>query len=277
MSTLSIEERPTIEVRDLQFAFEELQEVNFFKGNPMLTAFIAALSASFPSGEGEFIASVKNFATRVDDLELQEQIREFIGQEGQHSKHHRHVNQAIAALGWNMEGCERFFKKTVERQRNEYSDKKRLALTACFEHQTAIMATYMLTHPEAFAGGHPEVVRLLQWHSIEEIEHKAVAFDVYMAIFGDRKFLHKQQTYATFRFQRNLLWNQVKLLWWRKTLPRPKHIVEYLRFFFGKNGMARVIHPLFKDFYRDDFHPWDHHNQALVDEWKEKLNLQRDA
>src|SRR5690606_38483751 len=59
--------------------------------------------------------------------------------------------------------------------------KLRLAITAAAEHFTAILAE------GAFENGvldnvHPLMQQLLAWHAAEEIEHKAVAFDVLQQI-----------------------------------------------------------------------------------------------
>jgi predicted metal-dependent hydrolase len=53
----------------------------------------------------------------------------------------------------------------------------RLAVTAATEHFTAIMAEDALSRGY-FEAMNSEVGRMLMWHAAEEIEHKAVAFDV---------------------------------------------------------------------------------------------------
>jgi predicted metal-dependent hydrolase len=57
-----------------------------------------------------------------------------------------------------------------------------LALTVALEHFTAIMAYSLLTEREPLPGAPEEIVRLWQWHAIEEIEHKAVAYDTFLAV-----------------------------------------------------------------------------------------------
>jgi predicted metal-dependent hydrolase len=41
-----------------------------------------------------------------------------------------------------------------------------------------------------------------------------------------------------------------------------------LNWLFGTGGVARRLAPLWHDFKRDDFHPWDHDNRALIEAWR---------
>ena len=53
-----------------------------------------------------------------------------------------------------------------------------LALTAASEHMTAIMAHSFFERREILQDTDPRIRAMYAWHAIEEIEHKAVAFDV---------------------------------------------------------------------------------------------------
>ena len=54
-----------------------------------------------------------------------------------------------------------------------------LASTMALEHYTAMMASEFLANPQHFKDADPEVRAMWEWHSIEEIEHKGVAFDTW--------------------------------------------------------------------------------------------------
>ena len=52
------------------------------------------------------------------------------------------------------------------------------------EHFTAILAEFMLAHPQALDGAEPRLRTMWLWHSAEESEHRSTAFDVYRALGG---------------------------------------------------------------------------------------------
>ena len=115
----------------------------------------------------------------------------------------------------------------------------------------------------------PEAAReLLMWHAVEEIEHKAVAFDVFQAVSGDRDVLRKAGVLVTafFLFQQVRRTNMtLKAL---NHTPTLKDWTGTAKFLFGKKGVFRQIMKPYLEFYREDFHPWDHDNRDLVDAWK---------
>jgi predicted metal-dependent hydrolase len=51
-------------------------------------------------------------------------------------------------------------------------------VTAALEHYTALLAEGALGEHDVLRGAHPVMRELLLWHAAEEIEHKAVSFDV---------------------------------------------------------------------------------------------------
>lgn len=254
--------------RKMNFPYAKLQRRYFFDDNLLKSAYIAAMSATFPGGEGEFIASVRLFQKQIDDPVLQEQIRGFIGQEGHHSYQHRQFNKTLSDMGLDAAGVEKIFEKDLEHTLRGRSDKVRLAFTACFEHQTAILAEEMLTNPEFLKGMDPTIKSMLEWHGVEEIEHKGVAFDLYMACVGDRKLLKKAQRIATLLFQYRVSKYMVIMIWRARAFPSWRDIKGFAQFMIGKHGLLRRLRKPYKDFFRDDFHPWDNQNQALIEEWK---------
>src|SRR5262249_14749586 len=59
----------------------------------------------------------------------------------------------------------------------------RLSVTVALEHFTAILAENALRE-RLLDHAHPALQRLLFWHAAEEIEHKAVALDVFQRMGG---------------------------------------------------------------------------------------------
>src|SRR3546814_4024214 len=55
-----------------------------------------------------------------------------------------------------------------------------LAATCALEHFTAILANAVLSDPAHLVGADTEAQRMWRWHAVEEIEHKAVAYDTWL-------------------------------------------------------------------------------------------------
>lgn len=269
MST-SVNHTPvSVKPRRMDFPFADMKDGYFFDDNILKSAYIAALSATFPEGEAEFIASVRLFRDQIDDKEMQEQISGFIGQEAHHSQQHKAFNQKLKGMGFDVPRLEKVFEKHIHKNVAKRSPAERLALTVCFEHLTAILAEEFLGNPERLVGMDDTIAKMLRWHSVEEIEHKSVAFDLYMSCVGNRKLLHKAQRWATFELNyRNMLYI-VRLLWWEKKLPRWRDIKGFYKFMFGKQGLLKRLRQPYLEFFREDFHPWDVDNTDMIDQWKQ--------
>jgi len=262
-----------IQPRKMQFAFSRIKSRFFYDNNRLLSAFFAALSSTFPPGEAEFIASVRNYRERITDPELAEQIRGFIGQEGHHSHQHKKANEVLRALGMDAVRLEQHLKRDIKRflRRRHASPKFRLAMTVGMEHLTAIMAEFVLQNPEVLEPLEESVKDLLYWHAVEEIEHKAVAFDVFMNQEGDQKYLRKVLRLVTLLFTVRIACYMVALLWWTRKLPRWSDIKGFGKFMYGRKGLISNIRQPYRDYFKPGFHPWDHDNRDLIEKWQNEL------
>jgi hypothetical protein len=260
--------KPEIKPRHMSMPFEQIDTPYFFAGNALLSTFFAALSSTFPAGEGEFIASVRLYRDKVKDPLLQEHIRGFIGQEGHHSRQHQRANEVLRDLGLDAVALDKHLESYIARRVHKHSPKFRLATTVGMEHLTAILAEHILTYPEIVETLSEPVKDLLYWHAVEEIEHKAVAFDTFMSIENDQKYLRRMMVWATLFFIHRISWYMGKLLWQQKKLPSWSDIKGFAGFMFGKKGMFTGITKNYLDFYKKGFHPWDHENRDLIERWK---------
>jgi predicted metal-dependent hydrolase len=261
-------QNPEIKPRHMSMPFENIDTPYFFNDNALLSAFFSALSSTFPAGEGEFIASVRLYRDKVQSDKLKDEIRGFIGQEGHHSRQHQRANEILRDLGFDAVKLDKDLEGYIKRHVENRSDKFRLAMTVCMEHLTAILAEHLLTYPETLESLAEPVQDLLYWHAVEEIEHKSVAFDTFMSIEGDQKYLRWCQVYATLFFFHRIGWYTIKLLWWQKKMPSWKDFKGFWRFMTGKKGMFTGVQKNYFDWFKVGFHPWDHDNAELIERWK---------
>lgn len=254
----------------MNFPYQEMAKRDFFDDNCLKSAYIAALSATFPAGEGEFIKSVRMFQDKTKDPELKQQIRGFIGQEAHHSLQHKQFNEALRDKGYDVPRLEKVFEKDLEWSIKGRSSKERLAFTVVVEHMTAILAYDFLTKPERLEGMDEAIRPLMLWHAVEELEHKSVAFDLYMEVIGDRELLFRSMKIARVLLPYRFMKYTVKLLFWHKKRPSWREIKGFWKFAYGKGGLLRSLAKPLNDFFRNDFHPWDHDDSYLIEEWKAK-------
>jgi hypothetical protein len=195
-------------------------------------------------------------------------MKGFAAQEGHHSYQHRLANAWLDTKGFAATAIEKDAEASIGALVPKRKPAERLASTVILEHITAILAEYMLTHDEMMASMPEPTRELLMWHAVEEIEHKAVAFDVFNAVSGDRKLLHKVGAATTVFFlvqQVRRTGMTLRALGHRPTLNEWRGTA---RFLFGKNGIITQTAKPYREFFRDAFHPWDHDNRQLVTAWK---------
>lgn len=250
--------------RNRQFDIDETLATNWHSNDPFRTAFFDAMSILFPLGEQFFIDSVKAFRHKIDDPELDRRIRGFMAQEAVHRREHQRYNEALCrARGVSLEKMEKVVKWRQAMARRWLSQKQQLGGTVAFEHLTAILADATFRNPEGLEGAHPEMAALWRWHALEETEHKSVAFDVYVAIGGKTWRRRLAMALVTLEFTNHVIRN-MRLLLHDYEGPRIKLWRDGLKFLFGERGALRGLMRPYLDFYKKDFHPWDHDNRELV-------------
>ncbi|PCJ44018.1 MAG: metal-dependent hydrolase [Moraxellaceae bacterium] len=265
---ITIINKPNIRARKMQFDFKDINTANFWGGNSIVSSFFAVMSATFPPGEKEFIESVRLFKDRISNAELQKEIKEFIGQEGQHSFQHRQLNYAFDEQGWNTPKIEAKLRDKISWLNKYLSAESRLARTVSFEHITAIMSEFFLSNQDVLNDLPESLKSLFLWHTVEEIEHKSVAFDVYQTLVDDRNHLRLHMALVTIDFSLTMLYYQVMTHILARSLPSGRDVKGAWTFFFGVKGMIRNMRKPYLDFYRKDFHPWDVDNSELIAAWK---------
>ena len=262
----------------LDFKIDQIPKF-WFGGDPFKTRFFDALSLTFPEGERFFIESVRLFRDRIQDPELQAKVKDFIRQEAQHGIAHDRMNQEMIKQGMPVEKFTQMlrtrFQGVLENQTAEYC----IALTAASEHLTALMAECFFGEKETMQEVHPYVRALLAWHSIEEMEHRDVAFDVMKQVAEvDEKTRKKALVIASGMM---LLFNSYRTNEMLKqdgfnVSQRVKLFARGLPWFFGKKGKLTKMKSQYLDWFKSDFHPSQHPIIQQYDVWMNTLAQTQD-
>lgn len=264
----------TITPRNLSLAKALDPQRWWYNGDPVGTAYMNALSLTFPRGEAMFIDTVKFYRDQAPPA-LQAQIKAFIQQEVVHSREHLAFNRLVEEAGYNAAGIDaRISERMAEAK--DAPPAVRLAITVALEHYTAIMAHDFLSRPETFAGVDPQITRLWLWHAIEEVEHKGVAFDTLALATAHlspfRRWLLRSLVMlkVTGRFWSGRL-RDMGDLFAQDGIRTPRTWAKTAHFLLIHPGPLRRIFPAWLAYFKPGFHPWDHDDSHLVTRGEELI------
>jgi predicted metal-dependent hydrolase len=246
----------TIHPRDFRFARGEDRLAKDWNGGDFFrTAFFNSMSILFPIGEKTFIDSVMAHRKHVVEPGLKADVKGFIAQESVHRREHQRFNEELcAARGYDLAHLERRIRQSAAADKH-LDPLVFLASTVAYEHLTATIAHSILTEESWFAGADSEVANMWKWHAIEEIEHKAVAFDVYIAAGGTRALLKQVMVFMSWEFLVRYMARSLVYMFLRDRPPFWSTLKSAIRFTFGRRGFFRRSWQHYWLFFRSDFHP----------------------
>lgn len=225
-------------------------------GDAFRSAFFNALSLSFPAGEQFFIDAVRDglkALPKEKQAAMAAEVQGFVGQEATHRRIHTLFNNNLSRLGYDNE----IERRAVQRRRAHEGDdlRNKVAATAATEHFTAMLADWLLCHPQALEGAEPRLRTLWLWHSAEEAEHRSTAFDMYQALGGSHAWRIRVFKYITATFLYDVTRQTLRNLWHDGSLLHWRTWRSAGRMLFGRNGLIRNNYRPWKDYFAPDFHP----------------------
>ena len=233
-------------------------------GDPVLTHMLNAYTLLVPGNEGYYIRTMRRWMPRLHDPAERLTVAQFLLQEGQHGAGHHRCWRMLEAQGYRIAS----FQKPVDGFLYNVLEpitplRLRIAMVSCVEHVNAYMAHEFLSQ-DLLRDATPELRALFEWHFAEEIEHKAVVFDVLqtlpmrypLRLLGALLVLplfYTLQAVGAAVFLR-----QDKVLGRRSTWSALRaHL-------FGRDHMARRTLKHVLDYLRPGFHPWQLDDAALA-------------
>ncbi len=173
------------------------------EGQPELSYALIALSLTLPYVEPWLIRTMSLAKHQVTDAELVEEMVKFNGQEGQHSRLHARFNKAVRESCPELEALEAELAADFHRFTTARSLKWNLAYAEGFEAFTGALARFLFEE-QLLRGADPAVRDLFEWHMVEEMEHRCVAFDVYEHVVGSYLYRVAVGSYAQWHLLRFL-------------------------------------------------------------------------
>jgi predicted metal-dependent hydrolase len=235
-------------------------------GDAFKTRYIDAMAMTFPDGERYFIQCVRDWRDQVTDPKLAAEVKDFIYQEGQHGMVHTQYNDRLKTQGMAVDRILNFVKDRLDMYRRDYSKTFNLGRTAGAEHLTALMC-HGLFGTDLMVPADPRIRAMYAWHSVEEIEHKAVAFDVYQKVARGNwltrvlSMLHVSVLFPlhTLLIMRHMLRVDGQNTWrvWSKGL----------WWLYGPKGLWPRLMPHYFAYFKPGFHPWKHGDLEAYKVW----------
>ncbi|MDN5874015.1 MAG: metal-dependent hydrolase, partial [Sinobacteraceae bacterium] len=247
-------------------------------GDGFKTRFFDAMSTLFPEGEKFFIACVRDFRDQIADPQLQQQVADFTRQEGQHGRIHTQFNDRLQQQGIRVDRIiEQERGILFERFRKRLSPVYTLALTAAAEHLTATMA-HGFFRRGLLERADPRIRAIYAWHAVEEIEHKAVAFDVFKTVAHGGYFtrvLAMLQETIMFPLHVFLIMGHMFSVDGIHGWARCKLWARGLWWLYGPGGLYMRVLPHYFSYFLPGFHPWKRGQMESYKRWVEAY--QRDG
>lgn len=258
----------TPERRDLNFNLDPDRICDWHPDGRVTTHFFNSLSLFFPEGERLFINAVRHYREQIQDPELREAVRGFIGQEAMHSREHVEYNALMDRAGLPAEALDAFVGKFLNYLQKKLPPEQLLSATIALEHFTAILAHQLLVNRDRIAGATPGYAELWHWHALEETEHKAVAYDVYEAMIGKGLRAYGLRIYGLLAASA-IFWPLVFTFHWRMVRADAqargaRGWWRSFRFLFLSPGALRRIVPDWLAYFKPGFHPWEQDNREFL-------------
>ena len=258
-----------IKARPVKFTFSEGTNRHWFGDSPFKTHWLNSYTLIIPEGEKFILRTTKRYVDQVDG-ELKEQVLGLLAQEAMHSKEHERFFHNLRMHGYRIEGYLRGYRflsyRVLERLGGLIIGPKILLSTASgLEHVNAVIAEIGLTE-DFLAGAEPELRALFEWHYAEEIEHKAVVYDVLQRVAPSYGLRLLGMFFATLVFVGSLVVGT--MVWLRQDglLLSRRSWREGARFFFVQPGFWGKYWSALRAYLRRQFHPNERDNYYLARE-----------
>lgn len=185
-------------VRSPNFDFSNTP-LHWIPGDPQTSHTINVLHLLLPEGESWFCRAFVAVMPKVTDRGLRMQMRGFTGQEAEHANAHARLyellerneidpHNLIKYVEWlfHTPFGEQPFNIPLTEKGQERWDLFRMAGVAAVEHFTGLLGSWLLRNGDVLkeAGADEAMMDLLLWHAAEEVEHQAVAHNIYRHLDG---------------------------------------------------------------------------------------------
>lgn len=276
MSDSNNEERSITPRRSPDFGLDGDIPKYWLGGDAFKTRFFDAMSLLFPEGEKFFIVCVRDYKDQITDPVLKAQVKDFTYQEGQHGIVHTQFNNRVKAQGIDVD-------RVLQKQndimfgffRKYFSRSFTLGQTAAAEHLTALMAHGFFSD-KLMEQADPRIRAMYAWHAVEEIEHKAVAYDVLTKVAKANYFTRILSfMLVTFTFPFHVFLIMSHMFRRDGVKNSPMLWMKGLWWLYGWGGLYPRLIPHYLAYFLPFFHPWKFGDMDIYNLWVSEFDRSR--
>ncbi len=251
--------------RRTAFSFPHSIPKHWLAGSPTQSHFFNAINLFIVAFEEFMVRVMRNHLPLLKDKDFERQVRGFMGQEATHSFVHQKYLTNLREQEYQIDGylrtSERVFQEGFEKR---LGSRISLAMIAGFEHLTALLAELMLSS-RMVRDAEPFMAELWEWHAAEEIEHKAMAFELLRRMSPSYLLRSLGVLLGALVVVGFVSAGMVMLLRQDQELWRWRTVKDLKGLFFGPSRMALRALALFFQYFRPGFHPDQRNTYPLAE------------
>ncbi|MEG9861863.1 MAG: metal-dependent hydrolase [Parvularculales bacterium] len=256
-------------VRPLDFDIDGLsaEDCVWSDSAPQFSVFINALGLHVPYFERYLVRTMNTVKHKVADDTLRRDMVALSGQEGHHARNFIAFNKLMARRYPKAGKLDAAAKAHFDHAARHDSEKRMVGFTAGYETFTFLAGLIILRNYDKWmADSHPVMKALWVWHQVEEVEHGAVAHDVYRALYGGHEWYRKYMVVAAgWHIAGETVKAYAHMARIEGWLKNPFGVAKYMGFCFRTLAdMAWQTIPVFRKNYNPRNHPLANRQQSPV-------------
>ena len=204
-----------IVVRPLRFDYSEIeaQDPVWSRTHPLFSIYINALGVHIPYFERYLIKAFRSVRKTIDDAALVKDVTAIIGQEAHHGRNFIEYNKFLAKRYPEIELLDQKAKDYFEQSLERDSLKAQIGYIAGYETFTFLGGMIILDgYDKWMKDADPLIRSMWVWHQVEEVEHGAVAFDVYKYFYKDHEWYRKWMVLKSLAHIATESWKSYKVM-----------------------------------------------------------------
>jgi len=265
-----------IVVRPLRFDYEKIesQDPVWSRSCPLFSIYINALGVHIPYFERYLIKAFRSIRQEINDPKLLKEVSAIIGQEAHHARNFVDYNKFLIKHYPEVEALDKEAKDYFDNSLKNDSIKSQIAYVAGYETFTFLGGMIILDGYDKWMKDADPIIRSMWvWHQVEEVEHGAVAFDVYKHFYAQHEWYRKWNVLKSLIHIARETWKSYKPMCKKEGyFSSPGKALKAIRFFTHISlRLAKSALPVFSSNYHPRQISEDESNPIAV-AWREKYS-----